>query len=102
MTKRRPRFKNDKFTPKILDVYKRARALYDGDDDPVDNTDEFEKLQHELNVLLSRTAPWLTDIFDTVDMAQPQDWLIKLGGEQCDRWHEARKIMTALEQATAA
>ncbi len=94
MTKRRQSFKDGKFTPKILEVYKQARALYDDDD-----TDEFEKLQRDLNILLDRTAPWLTDIFDTVGDDAPPDWAIRAGGEQAQNWQDAKVVLAALEKA---
>jgi hypothetical protein len=95
MTKRRPPSKDGKFTPKVIDVYKRARAIFDAEGE----TEDFQKLQGELNGLLDRTAPWLTDIFDTAGF-EPPDWLAKLGGEQFERWQDAETVLAALEKAT--
>jgi hypothetical protein len=95
MTKRRSSTNGDKFTTKTLDTYKRARAIFDAEGE----TEEFQKLQGELNVMLDRTAPWLTDIFDTVDCGPPV-WLVERGGEQLERWRDAETVLAVLEDAT--
>jgi hypothetical protein len=97
MTKRRPSFTDGKVSPKIISVYKQARAIFDADGE----TEQFKTLQSELNVLLNRTAPWLTDIFDVVGYDAPADWLTKLGGEQLERWRDAETGLAVLEKAAA-
>jgi hypothetical protein len=82
------------FTPKVIDTYKRARAQFNSGDDE----EAFQQAANQLSVLLDRTAPWLTDIFETADN-DPPDWLVKVGGEQLQRWHDAKQTLNALEAA---
>ena len=97
MTKRRPRYDCKTFTPEILSVYKRARKLYDQAESwPALRRTEFPALQQKLNELLDRTAPWLHEIFDTVDDDEPADWM---NAERARNWHDAKAVMNALEEA---
>jgi len=99
MTKRRTP-QDGNYTPKVIDLYKRTRKLYDDAStrEALDKTD-FGELEYELNGLLARAEPWKTSIFDTVNEDEPPDWLLKLGGDQLQRWHDAKKVLTELEAA---
>jgi hypothetical protein len=97
MTKRRPFLSNGAYTPKVIASYERAKALFNDDD--ADKT-EFQKAADQLDRSIGRTDPWLTNIFETAGN-DPPDWLVKVGGEQLQRWHDAKRTLNALEQAAA-
>jgi hypothetical protein len=94
MTKRRPPYDGQKFTPEVLDLYRRARAIYDTDD--AERWVE-QKLSWQLHIMLGRQL-WDIEIFETVDEVEPPtgDWW---DADRTNSWRSARALLTALEQA---
>jgi hypothetical protein len=97
MTKRRPLHKDRLITPMAVDLYKRARKIYDECDSEyqTEALKACDGLCDKLEALLGRTKPWRVEIFATIDIDQPADW------QNAEDWHEAKQILTALEEAAA-
>ena len=104
-TNRRPinRYKF-RITPQIVDLYRRAREIYD-DGDAVDHwaeagrrRGEFYDIDRELHLLLGR-PPWEEDIFDTIDEDTPPHWL---DPERKKSWRAAYSIRVELDRLLRA
>jgi hypothetical protein len=99
MTKRRPRFADpERFSPRILDVYRRVRQIYEECETDQQTvalkacSDEGDKLY----ALLGRN-PWDVELFTCIDNDRPPIW-----EKRVDDWNEAKKILAALEKAAVA
>jgi hypothetical protein len=101
MTKRKSPYNKDleNFSPKIIDIYRRARKIYDDDSDPCQTValGACSSECDELYALLERSDPWVVEVFTCIDIDRPPSW-----EKRVDDWHEAKSILTALERAAQA
>ena len=93
-----------RITPQIVDLYRRAREIYD-DGDAVDHwaeaggrRGEFYDIDHQLHLLLG-CPPWEEDIFDTIDEDTPPQWLDR---ERKKSWQTAYAIRVELDRLLRA
>jgi hypothetical protein len=98
-TKRVPinRSQKSQMTPMVIDIYRRARKIYDecDSDRQTDALKACDGLCDKLYALLGRIDPGDVEIFATIDVDHPADW------EDAANWHDAKTILNALEKATA-
>jgi hypothetical protein len=96
-TKRTPinRPARHQITPLVLDIYRKARKVYDecDSDYQTDALKACDGLCDKLYALFGRTKPYDVEIFATIDIDQPRDW------ENAKRWHEAKRLLAELEKA---
>ena len=84
-----------RITAEAVEVYRKAREIFDAFDNRLEAASATRELRLELNRLLGRNKPWLVGIFDTVDVDRPPPY----ERHRVEDWHEAHEIRLALDRA---
>jgi len=87
-----------KITPEAVALYRQLRKIHDSGDE--ERWREASDLRSKLDQVLGRTEPWLENIFWVIGDDTPPDWMTQ-DQDRVRRWHEAKQVLTALEQADA-